>query len=49
MMTNDHEMRMVGGRIRAVYSDDDGEYIIVDGDRVYLDTGDDDTEDDDAE
>lgn len=36
-MTDQHEMRMIHGRIKAVYTDSRGrEYIIVDGLKVYL-------------
>lgn len=33
--TNQHEMRMVAGRIRAIYTDG-REYYVRDGERVYL-------------
>lgn len=36
-MADEHEMRMIRGRIRAVYIDGDGhEYLLVDGEREYL-------------
>jgi hypothetical protein len=36
-MSDSHEMRMVNGQIRAVYTDGDGdEYVIIDSERVYL-------------
>ncbi len=39
-MTDPHEMRMVNGRIRAVYTQDDGdEYTIQSGERVHLSRG----------
>lgn len=35
--TNTHEMRLIGGRVVAVYTDGDGnEYRIRDGQRMYF-------------
>jgi len=36
-MIDEHEMRMIRGKIRAVYTDASGnEYIIVDGEKVFI-------------
>jgi hypothetical protein len=35
-MADYHEMRMIGGRVRPVYFDGEREYIVIDGERSYL-------------
>ena len=44
MATDEHEMRMIDGRIVAVYTDRDGDcYVIRDGERHYIEVTQNDT------